>query len=211
MNTLLVKPFEMDVPGSSPASVPRRTVRAGLTPERLYAANTGLVGLSLKRFPFLAYEAREEAYGAGLLGLWIAAQRFDPARGFTFGTFAGDYIRGYILRRLKEGRQQSRLPCVSLETPIGTEDGGELLDVIADTQAERPGQKAMDAAGFEAWLARLPARQQDVLRAVYAEEQTLSEIGKRLGMSKQGVHSLHLAALDKLRGQQQKRPLHARA
>jgi RNA polymerase sigma factor (sigma-70 family) len=174
-----------------------------LAPERLYAANLGLVGLSLKRFPFLTGEARDEAYSAGLLGLWIAAQRFDPARGFTFGTFSCGYIRGYILHRLEAEGRQTRLSCVSLAAPLG-EDGGELADMIADTEGEKPGEKALDAAGFEAWMDWLPVRQQDILRAVYVEEKSLSEIGANLGITRQAVHHLHASALETLRNRQNK-------
>lgn len=204
----------MTTPASALPAPPQTRCRrrAKLSPERLYAENMGLVGLCLKRFPFLAYEAREEAYGAGLLGLWIAAQRFDPAKGFQFSSFAHDYIRGYILRRLKAERQQTRLPCVSLETPVGQDgEGGELADLIADTQAEVPGQALVEMAGFEARIARLPARQQAVIRGVYQDGKTLTEIGQGWGMTKQAAGSVHLLALGKLRGQPQERALHAGA
>ncbi len=183
-----------------------------MNPERLYARNLGLVGLCLKRFPFLTGEAREDAYGAGMLGLWTAAQRFDPARSFAFGTYAVPVIRGFILRRLKEDRQQTRLSCVSLETPLmGKEgDGGELADLVADPNAEKPGERAMDTAGFEALLAPLTERQQHILRSVYQEDMTFAEIGDALGITQQRCHQIQvqaIARLRKARRQQQKEML----
>ena len=65
------------------ASVPLR-VESGLPEgghERPRVANVGLIGAVLAHFPFLFGERREEAYAAGLLGLWQEAGRFDASRG----------------------------------------------------------------------------------------------------------------------------------
>ncbi len=166
--------------------------------ERLYARSLGLVGRVLVRFPFLTGEAREEAYAAGLLGLWDACGRFDPARGFAFSTYACDTIRGHVLHHLKRQRRQALIPCVSLETPLGA-NGSELADVIADPQAEAPGAALLDQAGFEARLSGLPPRQQEVLRAVYRDEKPLAVIAEGLGVTKQRAGQIHLKALAALR------------
>ena len=182
---------------------PRCLYAENLYAENLYAENLRLVGLCLSRFPSLTADAREDAYTAGLLGLWSAAQGFDPSLGFQFSTYAARTIRGFILHHLKEDSQQQRLSCVSLETPLGEGgEGGELGELIANTQAEKPGQKALDEAGFEALLSRLPARQQDVLRGVYGQEIGLPEMADAWGVSRQRVHQLHAAALQTLRKQQ---------
>ena len=175
---------------------------ASVTPkgcyERLYAENLGLVGKVLGRFPSLTGEPREEAYAAGLWGLWLSCQRFDKSRGFAFSTYAGKYIRGHILRCLRTRRQENRLGAVSLETPVG--DGeSELADMLEDVGAEKPGQALLDQAGFDALLAGLPQRQQEVLRAMYAEERPLSEIAVGMGVTKQRAGQIHLQALATLR------------
>ena len=185
------------------------------SPEVLYAGNLRLVGLCLTRFSSLAGADKEDAQTAGLLGLWSAARGFDPALGFQFSTYATRTIRGYILRHLRKEREQRRLPCVSLDTPIGDTDGGsELADVVADPQAERPGQSLLDEAGFEALLARLPAsRGQDaqaaVLRAVYGEDAALPDVADAWGVSRQRVHQVHAAALEALRKDALRRALRA--
>ena len=200
----------------TPASAPPPTLPAPVTdakaaqkkrlsPERLYVENQRLVGLCLSRFSSLTGADREDAHVAGLMGLWSACRHFDPALGFQFSTYATRAIRGYILRHLRKEREQRRLPCVSLETPIGDTDGGsELADVIADPQAEKPGQKALDEAGFEALLARLPASrgqlaQRAVLRAVYEGDAALPDVADAWGVSRQRVHQVHAAALEALR------------
>ena len=45
---------------------------------------------------------REDLYGAGVIGLIDAADRFDPARGIAFTTFAELRVRGAILDSLRE-------------------------------------------------------------------------------------------------------------
>ncbi len=175
--------------------------------ERLYAANTGLVNLILRRFPLLTGEAREEAYSAGLLGLWQAACRYDRARGFTFGTYAGDCIRHSIVNHLIRERRHSRLPTVSLETPISGssgKDGGELADMIADPQAEKPGEVLVDAAGFEALIAGLTGRHEAVLRAVYQEGRTAAEVAGQWGLSRARVHQIHMQAIKLIRKRQRR-------
>ena len=180
---------------------------ASVTPkgchERLYAKNLGLVGKVLGRFSSLTGEQREEAYAAGLWGLWLSCQRFDKSRGFAFSTYAGKYIRGHILRCLRTRRQENRLGAVSLETPVGGngfgEGGTDLADMIEDVGAEKPGQALLDQVGFDALLAGLPQRQQEVLRAMYAEERPLSEIAEGMGVTPQRAGQIHLQALATLR------------
>lgn len=45
------------------------------------------------------------------IGLVLAADRFDPARGFRFGTYATHMIRGYIQRARWERGSLIRVPC----------------------------------------------------------------------------------------------------
>ena len=71
--------------------------------------------------------------------------------------------------------------------------------MIEDVGAEKPGQALLDQAGFDALLAGLTQRQQEVLRAMYAEERPLSEIAVGMGVTKQRAGQIHLAALATLR------------
>jgi len=196
MPTLTLPPLP-----EGPASRTPSRVVSGVPPGqrgRLYARNLGLVGRVLARFPFLTGEANEEAYAAGLLGLWDACGRFDPARGFAFSTYACDTIRGHVLSHLKRGRVQQRLPTVSLETPLGL-DGGQLADVIADAQAEGPGSALLDQAGFDALLSILPDRQRALLTAMYREDRPLTDVAEAWGVTKQRAGQIHLQALAALR------------
>jgi len=48
-----------------------------------------------------AHVDRDDLRSAGILGLISAADRFDPARGFSFKTFAEPRIRGMVLDHLR--------------------------------------------------------------------------------------------------------------
>lgn len=69
----------------------------------LAAANAGLVlHILSRRFLFLTDPtAKAEAYTMGYLGLVRAAERYDPGKGYTFASYACDFIHGYILHHLK--------------------------------------------------------------------------------------------------------------
>ena len=165
-------------------------------------ANTGLVLQVLARqFPFLAGAgpARAEAYTAGCLGLVRAAERFDPRQGFTFSTYATECVRSYILRHLKQGRDQARVACVSLETPFGQSGEGRLADIIEDVQSGAPGKVILSEAGFDALLAHLPCQHQEILRDIYEARIPLAEIGTRQGLSKSRCDQIHHQALRRLR------------
>ena len=183
---------------STPSSILSPARRPQASPARLYAANTGLVGRVLSYFPALSADAREDAYSAGLWGLWQASLHFDRARGLAFASFAGECIKNAVRTHLNRRQRQHRIPVVSLETPIG--DGErELSEVIADPQAVRPGAALLDQAGFDGLLSGLPGRQQAVLRAVYQEERPLWSVAEEMGVSKQRAGQIHLEALAALR------------
>jgi RNA polymerase sigma factor (sigma-70 family) len=74
----------------------RRTV------DKLVAANRKLVYLVANRYRGKFWEAQEDIEGAGMLGLVKAAQRYDPATGNKFSSLAVVWIRGEILRFIRE-------------------------------------------------------------------------------------------------------------
>ena len=74
----------------------RRTV------DRLVAANQKLVYLVANRYRGKFWEQQEDIEGAGMLGLVKAAQRYDPATGNKFSSLAVVWIRGEILRFIRE-------------------------------------------------------------------------------------------------------------
>lgn len=55
-----------------------------------------------KHFGWLDSQEREDAYGAGLLGLAKALKRFEPERGFEISSYACLYIYGEIHHYLRD-------------------------------------------------------------------------------------------------------------
>jgi len=74
----------------------RRTV------DKLVAANQKLVYLVANRYRGKFWEQQEDIEGAGMLGLVKAAQRYDPSKGNKFSSLAVVWIKGEILRFIRE-------------------------------------------------------------------------------------------------------------
>ncbi|KAL3922546.1 MAG: hypothetical protein SGILL_002145, partial [Bacillariaceae sp.] len=88
----------------------------------LVSANVGLVTSIAKRHFYALKQATEATGGVGTiltlqdmiqegnLGLMTAAERFEPERGFRFGTYATYWIRQRILRSISDSSRVIRLP-----------------------------------------------------------------------------------------------------
>lgn len=104
----------------------------------LVEANTGLVALGVQRYG--KGQAWDEAFQAGCLGLIRAAQKFEPERGFTFGTYAMFWIRAAMGRGFEgwdrpERRRVGWSEPVSLDSlevpPLG---GPEDVEAVASAR-----------------------------------------------------------------------------
>ncbi|HUS81482.1 MAG TPA: FliA/WhiG family RNA polymerase sigma factor [Armatimonadota bacterium] len=71
--------------------------------ERLILEHVGLVHYVVGRVAVRLPESveREDLESAGLMGLIKAADRFDPARGVKFATYASSVVRGEIMETLR--------------------------------------------------------------------------------------------------------------
>ena len=93
---------------------------------------------------------------------------------------------------------------VSLNAPIGDEDGGELGDLFADDTSDGPAELAEDALRARAVreaLADLPERERRIMElrfGVDAEPQSLEAIGRELELTRERVRQLEAQALAKL-------------
>jgi RNA polymerase primary sigma factor len=95
---------------------------------------------------------------------------------------------------------------VSLNSPVGDDDGGELGDLFSDTSAADPAEEA-DAAlrrrAVREALAELPERERRILELRFGLEgdpQSLEAIGRELHLTRERVRQLEAQALASLEG-----------
>jgi RNA polymerase primary sigma factor len=93
---------------------------------------------------------------------------------------------------------------VSLNTPIGDEDGGELGDLFADDSSDSPSELAEDALRARAVreaLEQLPERERRIMELRFGldgEPQSLEAIGRELDLTRERVRQLEGHALARL-------------
>lgn len=123
--------------------------------------NLRLVHFIVRKFGKLPKDVYEEYYQEGCYWLILAAQRFDASKGFTFSTFAANYIYNGIRRYrrecgddfngLKIGRtvkdRISKLNMVAYNNGLDLENNEDLslvLDSLGFTDLEIPRVTSLD-------------------------------------------------------------------
>ena len=101
--------------------------------------------------------------------------------------------------------RQHRRPLVSLSSPLDNDGDTELGEIIPDDGAVSPFEAAAAALEKRALveqLRRLEEREEEVLRARFGLDGhplTLSEIGEKMGVTRERVRQIEARALGKLR------------
>jgi RNA polymerase primary sigma factor len=115
--------------------------------------------------------------------------------------------------RVEEIRSFGR-QTISLETPIGDEDGSELGHLIEDRDAIAPDEAVADTMVREQLakvLESLDGREQRVLKLRFGLEdghpRTLEEIGREIGLTRERIRQIEAGALRKLRHPSRSRKL----
>jgi RNA polymerase nonessential primary-like sigma factor len=97
-------------------------------------------------------------------------------------------------------------PTASADEPVGKDSSRSMLDSIADESSHSPEHEYADrAAGrlLGTWLDQLPRQQRDVVLHRFGLDghgrKTLEEVGNLLGVTRERVRQVQLAALAKLR------------
>lgn len=106
----------------------------------------------------------------------------------------------------------ARVRPTSLDAPLGDDDTSRLADVVADENAEVPGQNLDYGASLETLrelLPKLPSREAAILRLRFGldggVEKTLEEIGALMRLTRERIRQLQNVALAKLRRMMQER------
>jgi RNA polymerase sporulation-specific sigma factor len=182
--------------------------------ERLVRENTGLirsiVAKTVRSYPNLpgGYD-RDDLESLGYIGLIQAAQTYDPERGAQFSTYAYRCIENQISSALARARNR-QVDCISLSLLIGEDEDTPMEDQIFQKSSEYQDQAlkldaqttVIDQASrevLEEAIARLPAPHDAIIRQMYFDGQSLTEVARALRLSPQRVQFLHSRALRMLR------------
>lgn len=131
----------------------------------------------------------------GTVGLIDAVERFEPARGFRFSTYAAYRIRGAVLNALRRERSQA----TSASDPDGLAGALERLEDVAAEEALGAVEDAVLTAQLAQGLGRLPPRERAVVEAFYFHPRGLADVARELGVSVSHLYRLHHRALEVLR------------
>lgn len=223
------KPGLMPLPPSESDGAMKPHSQPFLTREQERTASVDLLVMSHSRL--VAKEARAFArYGVdyedlmqeGMIGLLIAASKFDPDSGNRFSTYARHWVwslmREYVLgahsvvhpgkssQRKTEFFRKRPHHDTSTETPVG-DDGLTIGDTLVSTDdlPDEVVERVLDGEAMSARLndaiSSLTEREADVIRSRFLREvkEGLEEIGIRHGVSKERIRQIEVKALEKIK------------
>ena len=151
------------------------------------------------RVPASLYpDAKQAVY----LALVLAWERFDPARGLQFTTYAGWKIRGAIydwMRREDPLTRSDRKRVKRGDMPAPECDlTVDQLARICPALDRTPEEVAISQQVRE-WLCLLTGKERRVIEAYYFEERTLAEIATELRLHLSRTAALRVQAIARLR------------
>ncbi len=164
--------------------------------QQALAADPKHIARALKIARVLATECprlTEDFEGYALLGLVKAAQRFDPARGVKFATYADLKIRGAVLDGVREDsghrkkenakRLTCEFVCGSLSRKVQLDDEQVELSEIIPSQALPVGWEIESQDEVEHATRVVPYVYREAYRARYlnCEVETQKDVGELIG------------------------------
>lgn len=202
-----------------PSQVDRSVQQVFALRGRLVSANLGIVGIHARRHSFLM--EYDDLFQEGTIGLFRAVHSFDPDLGFTFATYAMNWIRHKISRHTLNHRSTIRVPVHAQDKHLkgDTEkykclvESARHLVAIGTVEARRvfdpfDGIGIVESADEGSWLREVitsrlaanPALRSMVL-AYYGfdgEPRTLKDVGRDHGLSGERVRQLLVTAYKKI-------------
>jgi RNA polymerase sigma factor (sigma-70 family) len=171
--------------------------------EALIKANIPLIHWVIRNYgpARLSETDRDELFAHCLLGLWYAAQWYDPCRG-AFSSFAVPKIIGRISNFFTTKNRMKRKidnEAISLSTPLNEgEDGGPTLeDILQDPRAEFE-SRIIARDEIERLLALLEPRERRIIESL-GQGLTLDAVGGlEGGVSRERIRQLRNRAVKKI-------------
>lgn len=178
----------------------------------LIQLNYPLVRAVASRFAFDCSHLDDLVQG-GMVGLLDAMERFDPQRGVPFGVYAFPFIKGEVLKCLKEmkGEKKSSLSALDREKPLKEAvkstslsleewmEKGESL-ALADLHAEEMFETVNDRLALHTAVSQLSKEEQRLLYCRYVLKKSQVETGKDFSLSQTRISRKEQEILVKLRG-----------
>jgi RNA polymerase sigma factor (sigma-70 family) len=154
------------------------------------------IALEYNNVPNASYD---ELVSEGRVALLSAARSFDPGRG-NFISYASTAIRNRLNDFYEKQVRRVEVFPMSISSPVHDEPSTQTESKYADdtTDVRLAARRSESAALLRESIAKLPRRLQIVLTSIQAGR-TYEEIGRELGISKQGVYKLAQPALRQVR------------
>lgn len=129
----------------------------------------------------------DDYFQAGLIGVWIAAEKYDPSRGTTFATHAVPWIRSQMLKLTSYEKAEMRMAeTVSIYKEISKTSDVPLLmvDIIPlDKDVE---EKLIDRISLKERIREAMKFEPFIVKKMI-EGYKHAEIGEQMGITKQRV------------------------
>jgi RNA polymerase sigma factor (sigma-70 family) len=200
---------------------PKQDVCQRLTEEEqeIVASNTGLIGFAIKKVGLIG-NLIEDQFQDGAIALMGATRNYDESKGYEFSTYATRAIRNALLRNEYQFgaiRIPRDLKCKGKSSPERRAAAKKArtavsLNEVSGTPKNLVYSEEDDGSGFsyEAMQAAklavfdLEPLERDIVESVVMGDESMTDVGERLGIKRWTIRYIKRKAMTKLRDQLQK-------
>ncbi len=178
------------------------------TAEQRLQENIGFVVLRAQYYSRCYGVDFDDLVQQGRLGVVRAHERFDPARGFTFLSYARHWINQQMTNWCQRHVKNIRVPAyqfgkvfieeVSLHAPAG--EDGTIADSLGAEETVRSSLDRRERAELlERAVTGLDERERHIIQGRFFEDRTLEDIAGDFGLSRERIRQIEFGALRRLR------------